>query len=81
MTGECHHSFSRIVVDIAALLVRSEGHADIGNTVERNPVGDAALGRPRPQSASMADDPVGHESAVAAAGYADTLRVDRPGTA
>ena len=36
----------RIVVDIAALLVWSEGHADIGNAVERNPVGDAARRSP-----------------------------------
>ena len=57
-------------------LIIAEGEADVGHHVFRDPVGNRTLRSCARKSVRMTDDPVGHVAAVAAAGYAQTARID-----
>ena len=50
--------------------------SDIGGMFKGNPVGDGTLGNSSLKAVGMSDDPVCHESAVGATGFADTLFID-----
>ena len=50
--------------------------ADVGGQALADKVGDGALGGHRGKAVGVADHPVGHKAAVAAAGHADSGRVD-----
>ena len=66
----------RVVVKVSPGLVGGKVAADVGDAAEAEPVRYGPLGRAAAEPVRMADDPVGHEAAVAAAGLADPLGVD-----
>ena len=66
----------RVVVDVSVTLVPGKVEADVRHAVEAEPVGDGPLGGGAAEPVRVADDPVGHKAAVAAAGLADPGRVD-----
>ena len=66
----------RVLKDGVVGLIFAEEDADIGNAIEADPVGDAPLGGGAAEAVCVADDPVGHKAAVAAAGDGHTPLVD-----
>ena len=61
---------------VGVALVHAEVHPDVRYPVKADPVGDRPLGSGADKPVGVADDPVGHKAAVAAAGLADLRPVD-----
>ena len=68
--------FFHIVPGVGRHLVVAKPVADVSGVGKRHPVGDAPLGGCTGEPVGVADDPVGHKAAVAAAGNSHAGGVD-----